>query len=67
MRRLARHRHPSLESVGTHAVHAITKHTDTSHAAVLEAIERLLSIGADQRPALAMRPERQAESRVPTA
>jgi hypothetical protein len=67
MRRLARNRHPSVESVGTHAVHAITKHTDTSHASVLEAVEQLLSIGDDQRPAPASTPERQAESQVPTA
>lgn len=66
MRRLARNRHPSLDSVGTHAVHAITKHTDTSHAAVLDAIDRLLSIGAEQRPAPAFASERRAESRVPT-
>ena len=67
VRNLARHRHPSLESVGTHAVHAISKHNDTSHAAVLEAIDRLLSIGAEQRPAPAFAPERRARSRVPTA
>jgi hypothetical protein len=66
MRRLARRRHPSLESVGTHAVHAINRHTDDSHAAVLDAVDRLLSIGADQRAAPALAVERQAESRVPT-
>jgi hypothetical protein len=65
MRNLARHRHPSLESVGTHAVHTITKHTAATHGAVLEAIDQLLSIGAEQRPAPAFAPERRARSRVP--
>jgi hypothetical protein len=67
MRALARHRNPSLESVGTHAVHGIAKHTEATHAAVLEAIDRLLSIGAEQRPAPAFAPERRARPRVPTA
>jgi hypothetical protein len=51
LRTLARHRHPSLESVGTHAVHAISRHNDDTHAAVLKAIDQLLAIGADQRSA----------------
>ena len=66
MRSLARHRNPSLESVGTHAVHAITKHSDATHAAVLEAVDQLLSIGADPRPAPAFAPDRRARPRVPT-
>jgi hypothetical protein len=48
LRTLARHRHPSLESVGTHAVHAISRHNDDTHQAVLKAIDELLAIGADQ-------------------
>jgi hypothetical protein len=67
LRTLARHRNPSLESVGTHAVHAITKHSDATHAAVLEAIDKLLSIGAERRPAPAFAPDRRARPRVPTA
>jgi hypothetical protein len=67
MRELARHRNPSLESVGTHAVHAIARHTEATHAAVLEAIDQLLSIGAEQRPAPAFAPDRRARPRVPTA
>jgi hypothetical protein len=68
MRTLARHRHPSLESVGTHAVHAISRHTNNTHHAVLEAIDQLLAIGADQRPAPAFAPDRRAAPRVaPTA
>jgi hypothetical protein len=51
MRTLAKHKHPSLESVGSHAVHAISKHNDETHAAVLEAIQELLAIGADRRSA----------------
>ena len=66
MRALTRHRNPSLESVGTHAVHAITKQTAGTHAAVLEAIDQLLLIGAEQRPAPAFAPDRRARPRVPT-
>jgi hypothetical protein len=68
MRALAHHRHPSLESVGTHAVHAISKHNQASHQAVLEAIDHLLAIGAEQRPAPAFPPDRRVRRRViPTA
>jgi hypothetical protein len=67
MRALTRHRNPSLESVGTHAVHAITKQTQATHAAVLEAIDQLLLIGAEHRPAPAFAPDRRARPRVPTA
>jgi hypothetical protein len=51
VRSIAQQRHPSLESVGTHAVHAISKHTDETHAAVLAAIDHLLAIGEGDRPA----------------
>jgi hypothetical protein len=67
MRALTRHRNPSLESVGTHAVHSITRQTEGTHAAVLEAIDQLLLIGAEQRPAPAFAPDRRARPRVPTA
>ncbi|MGZ4225015.1 MAG: hypothetical protein ACXVTC_02005 [Solirubrobacteraceae bacterium] len=67
LRTITRRRNPSLESVGTHAVHAITKHSDATHAAVLEAIDQLLSIGAERRPAPAFAPDRRARPRVPTA
>lgn len=67
LRALARQRNPSLESVGTHAVHAITKHSEASHAAVLEAIDELLLIGAEQQPASAVAPDRRARPSVPTA
>jgi hypothetical protein len=67
LRSLTRPRHPSLESVGTRAVHAIAKHSDATHAAVLEAIDQLLSIGAERRPAPPFAPDRRARPRVPTA
>jgi len=54
LRALAKHRHPSLESVGTHAVHSINRHSDTTHAAALNAVDALLSIGSErgaERPA----------------
>jgi hypothetical protein len=46
-------------------VHAITKHSDATHAAVLEAVDQLLSIGADQRQPPAFAPDRRARPRVP--
>jgi hypothetical protein len=67
MRRLTQHRHPSLESVGTHAVHAISKHTDETHQSVLEAIDALLAIGAEQRPAPAFAPADHIVRRVDAA
>jgi hypothetical protein len=56
VRTLARHRHPSLESVGTHVIHAIPKHNDETHSAVLEAIDELLEIGTERRAAPAPPP-----------
>ena len=50
LRALAKHRHPSLESVGTHAVHSISRHSEESHVAAMRAIDELLAIGADPRP-----------------
>ena len=48
LRALAAHRHPSLESVGTHAVHSISKHSDASHLATMRAIDELLAIGSER-------------------
>jgi hypothetical protein len=50
LRSIGPNRHPSLESVGTHAVHAISKHSDETHAAVLAVIRELLTIGARDTP-----------------
>jgi hypothetical protein len=50
LRTIGPNRHPSLESVGTHAVHAISKHSDETHAAVLAVIGDLLTIGARGTP-----------------
>jgi hypothetical protein len=59
LRALANHRHPSLESVGTHAVHSISRHSDDSHAAAMRAIDELLGIGSERGakpPAATARP-----------
>jgi hypothetical protein len=50
LRALAKHRQPSLESVGTHAVHSISRHNDHTHEAAMRVIDELLAIGSD-RPA----------------
>jgi hypothetical protein len=47
LRALAKHRHPSLESVGTHAVHSISRHNDRTHVAAMRVIDELLVIGSD--------------------
>jgi len=39
-----RHHH-ALDTVGTHAVHAIRRHTDATHAEALALIDELLEIG----------------------
>jgi predicted methyltransferase len=64
MRKFANHRHPSLESVGTHAVHAISKHDDVTHHAVLQAIDHLMALGAEQPAVPAFAPDRRARPRV---
>jgi hypothetical protein len=64
MRKLARPRHPSLESVGTHAVHAISRHDDVTHQAVLEAIDQLLALGSEHPGAPAFAPDRRSRPRV---
>jgi len=38
-------RRPSTEAIGTHAVRAIRRHTDVTHAEVLALIDELLTIG----------------------
>jgi len=48
LRAVGLRREPPIEAVGTHAVHAIPRHTDETHASVLALIDELLSIGAGQ-------------------
>jgi hypothetical protein len=45
VRTLARRRRPPIDAVGSYAVHAISRHTDETHAAVLTLIDELLGIG----------------------
>jgi hypothetical protein len=45
LRALGRRR-PPIDAVGSHAVHAIPKHTDETHAAVLGLLDTLLAIDA---------------------
>jgi hypothetical protein len=45
LRAVGRLRKPPIDAVGTYAVHSIPKHTDQTHAAVLELIDDLLTIG----------------------
>ena len=45
LRALGRLRKPSVEAIGTYAVHAIRKHDDQTHAAVLALLDELLALG----------------------
>src|SRR5437763_6654301 len=51
MRAFAWKRAPSVEAVGTRAVHAIRKHTGETHALALALIDELLTITAPARGA----------------
>jgi hypothetical protein len=44
VRAVGLHRHPPLDAVGTHAVHAITRHSDQTHAEALALVDELLAI-----------------------
>jgi hypothetical protein len=44
LRAIGLHRHPPLDAVGTHAVHAIPRHSDQTHAEALALIDKLLRI-----------------------
>lgn len=50
-----RRRH-ALDTVGTHAVHAIRKHSDAIHAEALALIDELLAMGRTETPAMTARP-----------
>jgi hypothetical protein len=46
LRTFTSQRRPPADAAGTHAVHAIRKHTDDTHAAALALVDELLAIGA---------------------
>lgn len=50
LRSLASQRRPPIDAAGTHAVHAIRKHTDESHAAALALVDELLAMGGECLP-----------------
>jgi hypothetical protein len=50
LRAVGLHRHPPMDAVGTHAVHAIPRHTDQTHTEVLALVDELLAIGAPAEP-----------------
>jgi len=45
-------RRPPADAAGTHAVHAIRRHTDESHAAALVLVGELLAIGRTEQPVM---------------
>ena len=53
LRALGRLRKPPVDAIGTYAVHAVRKHTDQTHAAVLALVDELLAMGVrdDRVPA----------------
>lgn len=60
-----RRRH-ALDAVGTHAVHAIRKHSDVTHAEALGLIDELLAMGTREPARTDVRPGNPATSPVPT-
>jgi hypothetical protein len=57
LRALKDKRRPSIDASGTHAVHAIRRHTPESHAAALALIDELLAIGGSAPPEAVSRTE----------
>jgi hypothetical protein len=50
LRALGRLRRPPVDAIGSYAVHAVRRHTDQTHAAVLTLVDDLLAIGVrDER------------------
>lgn len=45
LRALTRLRKPPIDAIGPYAVHAIPKHTDETHRAVLALVDELLAVG----------------------
>jgi hypothetical protein len=61
-------RRPELDSVGTHAIHSISRHTDETHAAVLALVDELLAMsGGTQASTAASAPEPPARVAEPVA
>jgi hypothetical protein len=52
-------RQPPMDAIGTHTVHAISRHTDATHAKVLALLDELLVIGRSRAPAATFRPLRE--------
>jgi hypothetical protein len=52
MRSLASQRRPPADAAGTHAVHAIRRHTDESHVAALALVNELLEMGHTEQPVM---------------
>jgi len=48
LRAIGLHRQPPMDAVGTHAVHAIPRHTDLTHSEALALIDELLTVGATE-------------------
>lgn len=48
LRNVGLRRRHALDAVGTHAVHALRKHTDATHAETLTIIDELLTMGTSQ-------------------
>ena len=46
LRAIGRRRQPPVDALGSHAVHAIARHSDATHTAALSLIDELLAIGA---------------------
>jgi hypothetical protein len=56
LRAIGLHRQPPLDAVGTHAVHAIPRHNDQTHAEAMALIDELMTITDPPEDVAAERP-----------
>jgi hypothetical protein len=63
LRAIGRRRQPPVDALGSHAVHAIAKHTDATHAAAMALIEELLAIGSRRQAVVVVQPAAEDRSR----
>jgi hypothetical protein len=61
LRAIGRRRQPPVDALGSHAVHAIARHSDATHVAALALIDELLAFGA--RSQTTVRPAAAPEER----
>ncbi|MDQ6841311.1 MAG: hypothetical protein M3025_02660 [Actinomycetota bacterium] len=57
-------REPPIDAIGTHAVHAISRHSAATHSEALALVDKLLALGPTDRPAPGDQDALQVEPRL---